>query len=153
MKESRQQIQEILDIIENEESPDHQDDLTMEQIKAILLGGSRSAVISESKAPSLLNHISVLKKNAELNFYLPLPQETSLRMKLANFVKRIIRKLIRPFLLPLVDQQNRFNAGVLHCMYEIYDQNQTLTTEHNALRQLLVAVGKEMKESRENANE
>ncbi len=152
MKESRQQIQEILDIIENEESSDPQGGLTMEQIKAILLDSS-SAVIPASRVPSLLDHISVLKKNAELNFYLPLPEETSLRMKLANFIKRVIRKLIRPFLLPLVDQQNRFNAGVLHCMYEIYDQNQTLITEHNALRQLLIAVGKELKESRENADE
>ena len=152
MKESRQQIQKILDIIENEESSDPQGGLTMEQIKAILLGSS-STIIPASRAPSLLDHISVLKKNAELNFYLPLPEETSLRMKLANFIKRVIRKLIRPFLLPLVDQQNRFNAGVLHCMYEIYDQNQTLITEHNALRQLLIAVGKELKESRENADE
>ena len=153
MKETRDQIREILDLLDGQEEPVRRDGLSMEQIKAILLGKNQAFEMTGVRTAALLDSIRMLRQYAQLDFYLPLPEERTLRMKLANLIKRVVRKMIRPIMLPIVDQQNRFNSAALEAFYEIYDQQVTLITERNALQQLVIAIRRELNESREQKDE
>ena len=153
MKETRDQIREILDLLDGQEEPVRRDGLSMEQIKAILLGRNQASEMTGVRTAALLDSIRMLRQYAQLDFYLPLPEERTLRMKLANLIKRVVRKMIRPIMLPIVDQQNRFNSAALEAFYEIYDQQVTLITERNALQQLVIAIRRELNESREQKDE
>lgn len=153
MKETREQIQEILNLIENEDEPALQEGLSIDQIKTILLGQKQNSGITSVRTAALLDSVRNLRQFAQLDFYLPLPEEHSLRMKLANLVKRVVRKMIRPIMLPIVDQQNRFNNAAVEAFYKIYDQQTTLLMEEDALRQLLLIIRKELSESRDSKDE
>ena len=147
MKETKEQIREILDIIESQEDLSTGDKLTMDQIKDILLGRKATDMMLRCNTSALKDTLGFLSASAQLDFYLPLPEERSLRMKIANFIKRIVRKLIRPIMLPIVDAQSRFNNAALLALEHMARQEEVLITEQTALRQLTVSLGRELKES------
>ena len=146
MLETRQQITEILDILEGQEAETEEQGMSMDQIKKIFLDGHK-AVDTDQEADDLFLRIVHLEESARLNYYHMLPEETSLRMKIANFIKRVTRKLIRPIMLPLADAQTAYNEEIKEIMYRLYDRESILQDEQKALRYLLMAVNKELKEN------
>ena len=146
MEETRKQIREILDIIENGEESSGGSELSMEQVKAILLQRSLSSGIDQSRQEDCSGRIYRMRENALLNYYHQLPDESSIRMKIGNFIKRVVRKLIRPIMLPLTDAQSRYNLEVQQVLEQLHQREEELVDEQKALRQLVLTMGSAFRE-------
>ncbi len=153
MQETRKKIQEILDIIENDERRDRSNELSMEQVKEILLGRSSSFEMKQSRSEDCLLRLYQMRENAQLNYYHQLPDETSFLVKVSNFIKRAVRKMIRPIMLPVTDAQSRYNLEVQQVLYELDKRMEELSEEQKALRQLVLTMSRDLREDRERDEE
>ncbi len=145
MHETRRQTIEVLDILEKEQAAEEGQGMSLEQIKKIFLKDRRSRETAE-EADALFARILHLEESSQLNYYHMLPEENSLRMKVGNLIKRITRKIMRPIMLPIVDAQTRYNHEVKDILYRFYAREAALQDEQKALRHLLAAANRELKE-------
>ena len=146
MKGTWDEIRAVLDAIESGEDAQRRDEMSMDEIAAILLGRKNSRKQALSGLSSMQDCLADLQKKAALEYYLPLPEETSLRMKLGNFVKRVIRRLMKPVMLPIIDNQTRFNQAALVMIEKMFRHEEALNMELSALRQLVLTLGKKLEE-------
>ena len=146
MKGTWDEIRAVLDAIESGEDAQRRDEMSMDEIAAILLGRKNSRKQALSGLSDMQDCLADLQKKAALEYYLPLPEEASFRMKLGNFVKRVIRRLMKPIMLPIIDNQTRYNQAALVMMEKMYQHEEALNVELCALRQLVLTLGKKLEE-------
>ena len=74
-------------------------------------GGSEPASADEQALSELQTAIQDVNVNARVNSHLPLLWEDMIVGRLRALVQRVVRRLLRWYINPIVDQQNVYNAA------------------------------------------
>lgn len=85
------------------------------------LADADDAALSELQAA-----IQDVNLNAKVNSHLPLLWEDMVMGRLRSFVQRVVRRLLRWYINPIVDQQNAYNAAVAHALTLLAAENARL---------------------------
>jgi hypothetical protein len=80
--------------------------------------------------------------NSKVNSHLPLLWEDMVIGRLRAFVQRVVRRLLRWYINPIVDQQNVFNAASAKALTLLAAENARLRREQAALAARLTELGK-----------
>ncbi len=139
MNDTRQTIDKILAELESTSNPVGAKK-SMKQVMDILLNRKEEAA-TEAEAP-VVSHVPTYSQNqnfdmAELrrwqernnqiyhmNTDYPLPAGRGLPGKIELFMKKLVRKMIRPILFFIVARQNEFNASVTASINALYNNEQ-----------------------------
>ena len=72
--------------------------------------------------------------NAKVNSHLPLLWEDMVIGRLRSFVQRVVRRLLRWYINPIVDQQNMYNAAVAKAITLLAAENARLRRDLAEMR-------------------
>jgi hypothetical protein len=107
---------------------------------------TRRARLTSEQAGSDFNLLELRKAVDELNdawfvsAHLPVTWETPLVGRLGAYTKRIIRILLRWYINPIVEQQNRFNSATTRAAVELNAYAELLTRRISELEDKLAAL-------------
>ncbi len=90
--------------------------------------------VADQTARELQAAIQDVNINARVNSHLPLLWEDPLVGRLRSIVQRIVRRLLRWYINPIVDQQNNFNAAAARALTLLATENARLRRELGALQ-------------------
>ena len=97
--------------------------------------------IDDPSDPHALN-LAELKRSVEavndswfVSAHLPVTWETRVVGRLGAYAKRAVRVLLRWYINPIVEQQNRFNSAVARTLVEMAAYHERLTREWQALEE------------------
>ena len=139
MSKTSENINRILADIEGTPNPfSTVTPLTTEQVVHILLGNENDSLVNEKNSDlsgeNYTFDMSELKKWKEqnnylykINYYRNFPPDTRKSIKLINFVKKIIRKLVRFLIDPICKDQTDFNASITASINALF--NNELVTQ------------------------
>lgn len=80
--------------------------------------------------------------NAKVNSHLPLLWESMVLGRVRALVQRVVRRLLRWYINPIVEQQNIFNAAVARSLTLLAAENARLQRENVDLRERLARIEK-----------
>lgn len=102
--------------------------------------------VADPNDPHALN-LAELKKSVEavndswfVSAHLPITWETRIVGRLGAYAKRAVRVLLRWYINPIVEQQNRFNSAVARTLVEMAAYNERLTREWQTLEERVAAL-------------
>lgn len=85
-------------------------------------------------------NLAELKKSVEavndswfVSAHLPITWETRIVGRLGAYTKRLVRVLLRWYINPIIEQQNRYNSAVARTLVEMAAYNERLTREWQTL--------------------
>ena len=97
--------------------------------------------VDDPADPHALN-LAELKRSVEavndswfVSAHLPITWETRLVGRLGAYAKRVVRLLLRWYINPIVEQQNRFNSSVARTLVEMAAYQERLTREWQSLEE------------------
>lgn len=133
MKETREQIKTVMRQIEGAEATEFEPaELSMDEVMNTLLG--RPGGIGDLYSTYARNPAERLEPLAELKYYMPLPEAAGLKQKIKKLIKRVIRKLMKPALMPIVEEQSRFNLATVQAIEEMHRNMEALRREMRGAR-------------------
>ena len=125
MKETREQIKTVMRQIEGAEATEFEPaELSMDEVMNTLLG--RPGGIGDLYSTYARNPAERLEPLAELKYYMPLPEAAGLKQK--------IKKLMKPALMPIVEEQSRFNLATVQAIEEMHRNMEALRREMRGAR-------------------
>lgn len=89
-------------------------------------GGSSASDADDAALSELQAAIQDVNLNAKVNSHLPLLWEDMVIGRLRSFVQRVVRRLLRWYINPIVDQQNMFNAAAARAITLLAAENARL---------------------------
>lgn len=114
---------------------------------------SRMAAIDEGD-PHALN-LAELRRSAEavndawfVSAHLPITWDLPLAGRVGAYTKRVVRVLLRWYINPIVEQQNRFNSTTARAVTELSAYEERMTREWQILDERIAALEKEIREGK-----
>ena len=97
--------------------------------------------VSDSDDPHALN-LAELRRSIEsvndtwfVSAHLPITWETRIVGRMGAYTKRVVRLLLRWYINPIVEQQNRFNSAVARSLVEMLAYQERMAREWQALEE------------------
>jgi hypothetical protein len=108
--------------------------------------------VADPNDPHALN-LAELKRSVEavndtwfVSAHLPITWETRIVGRLGAYTKRLVRVLLRWYINPIVEQQNRYNSAVARTLVEMAAYNERLTREWQTLEERVEELEREIRE-------
>lgn len=102
------------------------DDVRARVLARRAAGGSSFASADDVALGELQTAIQDVNLNAKVNSHLPLLWEDLVVGRLRSLVQRVVRRLLRWYINPIVDQQNMFNAAAARAITLLASENARL---------------------------
>lgn len=109
-------------------------------------GGSNVASADELALSEVQTAIQDVNVNARVNSHLPLLWEDMVVGRLRSLVQRVVRRLLRWYINPIVDQQNVYNAASARALTLLAAENARLRRQQYELAQRVAALEARVKE-------
>ena len=109
--------------------------------------------ISDPQEAHALN-LAELRRSADavndtwfVSAHLPITWDLHIVGRLGAYTKRLVRLLLRWYINPIVEQQNRFNSATARAIVEINAYQERMTREWQALEERIVRLEEEVKKN------
>ena len=103
-------------------------------------GGAGPGACEDEILSDLQAAIQETNAHARVNSHLPLLWEDMVIGRLSVLVRRVVRRLLRWYINPIVDQQNMYNAAATRALNLLATENARLRRQHGELEARLSAL-------------
>ncbi|MEO5953984.1 MAG: hypothetical protein ABIQ44_16095 [Chloroflexia bacterium] len=136
---------------QSQEKPEPDVAATLAELREQIRERRARFTMSDPNDPHALN-LAELKKSVEavndswfVSAHLPITWETRIVGRLGAYTKRLARLLLRWYINPIIEQQNRLNSAVARTLVEMAAYNERLTREWQTLEERVEVLEEEVR--------